>query len=82
MNSTVSFTQRIDAGLPVRVRVAVTAPATAGAAAGRAAARNPFGAASAHMNTAWLGGTADSGCANPAYVTKRITTGRLCGVLT
>ena len=35
-----------------------------------------------HMNTAWLGDSAETGCVKTTYVTKRITTGSLREALT
>jgi hypothetical protein len=82
MNNTTSFIQRIAAGLSARARaasavvVALSVPAFGGS--------NQFGTGmnSNHMNTAWLGDSAETGCVKTTYVTKRITTGSLREVLT
>jgi hypothetical protein len=87
MNSTTSFIQRIAAGLSARavsaVVVAPSVPAFAGANPAFGSG-NQFGTDmnSSHMNTAWLGDSAEIGCAKTTYVTKRITTGNLRVVLT
>ena len=89
MNSTTSFTQRIAAGLSARLR-AVSAVVGAPSVPAFASANPVFGGGnqfgtgmnSNHMNTAWLGDSAETGCVKTTYVTKRITTGSLREVLT
>ena len=89
MDNTTSFTQRIAAGLSARVRAAsaaVVAPAVSAFAGANPAigGGTQFGTGmnSNHMNTAWLGDFAETGCVKTTYVTKRITTGSLREVLT
>ncbi len=82
MSSTISFIQRIDAGLSTRARVAPVSAVTHANSAfvgANPASGNPT---TGHMNTGWLGGFAATGCVNTTYVTKRITTGSPDGVST
>mgnify|MGYP000146963672 CR=1 FL=1 len=90
MSSTVSFVQRIDAGLSPRARVASVSSTAPTTAAFTAPCSEAFAGVSSvsgnptngHMNTGWLGGFAETGCAKTAYVTKRISTGSLFEVST
>ena len=82
MSSTISFIQRIDAGLSARARVAsgsVVAHSTPAFAGANPAFGNPT---TGHMNTGWLGGFAETGCVKSTYVAKRTTTGSLNEVST
>jgi hypothetical protein len=89
MNSTTSFTQRIVAGPSTCLRVlsaVVVSPSVPALADANPAfgGGNQFGTGmnSNHMNTAWLGDSAETGCVKTTYVTKRITAGSLREVLT
>jgi len=88
MKNITSFIQRNAAGLSVHARAVSATVATpsvqAFAGTSPAFARNQFGTGmnSNHMNTAWLGDSAETGCVKTTYVTKRITTGSLREALT
>ncbi len=83
---------RIDAGLSTRARVRfgaphanpafVGAPSAFGHSFGDAVGSTVGNGSIKHMNTAWLGGGAESACVDTTYVTKRITTGILVEVST
>ncbi len=82
MSSTISFIQRIDAGLSALARVApvsVVAHAIPAFAGASPASGNSI---TGHMNTGWLGGFAETGCVKTTYVTKRNITGSLFEVST
>ena len=88
MTNITSFIQRNAAELSVHAHAgsAVVATPSVQAFAGTnpAFARNQFGTDmhSNHMNTAWLGDSAETGCVKTTYVTKRIITGSLREALT
>ena len=88
MNNITSFIQRNAADLSVHARavsaVVATPSVRAFAGANPAFGGNQFGTGmySNHMNTAWLGDSAETGCVKTTYVTKRITTGSLREALT
>ena len=82
MSSTISYIQRIDAGLSARVRVtsaSAVAPVLPAFAGANPASGNPT---TGHMNTGWLGGFAETGCVPTTSVTKRINSGSLREVST
>lgn len=85
MSSTASFIQRIAAGLSARARAGAVVvlpaiPAFVPAFGGGNQTGN--GMNHTHMDTAWLGGFAATGCVKSTYATKRITTGSLREALT
>lgn len=88
MNNITPIIQRNVADLSVHARAVSAVVATpslqAFASANPAFGRNQFGTGmnSNHMNTAWLGDSAETGCVKTTYVTKRITTGSLREALT